>query len=207
MRSHLRNKLAGELAEDRAPIHTCPHCGAMHDCTTALQRDREVTVGAILLCADCGGAAHVVSEDLALEPFDLATIEDPEERKKIEGASALIRQKVLATRSPKSSRLELGYLHACQRLDRILVAQLAKGGEPPRFALPPMEIGLIASLDHPTLELARNDAARVFLVRACACAPEDMATVYMLEAVLEHRGLAIERVSLTELGILRDAPS
>jgi hypothetical protein len=77
-------------------------------------------------------------------------------------------------------------------------------GEVPRFALPPREIALIADLRDIGARLVRNDGARqllALLIRRCVERTGDAPTVIMLDTALDYVGIAVERVSLSDLGL------
>lgn len=77
-------------------------------------------------------------------------------------------------------------------------------GAPPLFAFPPAEIGLLGDLRDIGARLARNDAARellALLIAQCVGKTGHAPTAMMLLAALNMTGIAVERVSLSALGL------
>lgn len=93
-----------------------------------------------------------------------------------------------------------GYSAACAQLDRY-VGAVCELEEPPLFALPPKAIALVGDLGDVGRRLARNAPALALVDFVATLSGKDRPTVMMLQAVLEERGIAIERCTLTELGL------
>lgn len=112
----------------------------------------------------------------------------------------------LGMRAAETGEFPPGYIAV---IDGVVTAYLAwreqfPTAEPPRFALPPSEILLAASLDGPIgPRIAKNPSARELIDLVCtvASATGDMPTVLMLDCALRLAGVSVERVSLAELGI------
>ncbi len=108
-------------------------------------------------------------------------------------------------------QLSESYTATCEQMDLALRAWLKNaatlGSEQPLFALPPKEIGLIASIEGPLLHrIARNAAALELLllfqeIGLAVGGPDAYPTVFMLKLVLERCGVKSLSVSLRELGV------
>jgi hypothetical protein len=225
MRATHREKLMADDQVVQLPPRYCPHCGHRSDAATPCDPGEAKAIGearpgpgAILICFQCGGVAEI-QPDETLAAFDLERIKDPETRAKIllyserarmfaagRAAERARREDLLAEAKAKRARVVdvfgESYVAACERLDALLAETLARGGEPPRFAMPSEEF-LVAIHIAPeaVVRMARNEAAREFFTKACAllgCPP----TFSMLDAVLENQRVPMERVTLTELGLV-----
>jgi hypothetical protein len=194
----------------------CPHCGYMVDTGThiatatnsfGMKVDETVrpVPGNISVCLRCAGVSQYTSE-MTLVPFDVATL-DPEAREIVEKARWLILEKEQGVPWPEGvapkSPFGPGYSRALHRLDDVVGGILAISVEVPLFAFPPKGIAIAGDLGDNGRLFARNAAARAVLARAVSrdTPAGERPTLIMLRAVLETRGIPIEEVSLSELGI------
>ena len=89
-------------------------------------------------------------------------------------------------------------------MHRALRLWLDNGQPPPRFALPPADVGLVATLDEVRSIIVRNDIAEAYVTICNELAvkvargfvPTPLPTVIMLEGCLTECSVEIERISL-----------
>jgi len=184
----------------RVPPTACAHCGAnVNAGSTVDDEGKWLTVddegkprpGDVSVCVECGGLNEYTAA-MGLRAADESKL-PPEVAEVIARARHTLR--------------EMGYSQCVARLDKIVDAHLSVASEMPRFALPAPEIAIIGDLgdlaDSAGTRMARNESARMLLASAVnAKTPSrDRPTVTMLRAVLEYRGVAVESVTMGELGL------
>lgn len=177
-------------------MKACPICGEEFDAHTpigATDKMARPDVGSLLVCGGCG-QIYEVAQGLELARRELDALELPAEvRSELAQAQAFLRKR--AARQPPP-----GYIAAIEDLEKTTRGWLRKwSGEPPRFRMAANEILVIAELARLRHRIAGNDAARKLLEYLAFVRPD--LTVFMLRVAATRIGLAIESVSLGELGL------
>jgi hypothetical protein len=111
-------------------------------------------------------------------------------------------------RAAKTGEMPDGYTDTCETM--ALAYRMWRRNNPdappPRFALPPRELAVIAGVDQVASRIVRNESAAELVELFDLAArffggPNNGPTVLMLSAVLEVVGVEVERVSPGELGL------
>lgn len=183
----------------------CPACGAqVPGARKMLGEEPKPAKGHFAVCGGCAALLQFGEEGRLVLVGQLPADMSPPER---------IAMLLLWARSAQGD-MSAGYEFGITLIRRAVRRWLAEfPDDPPRFALGPNGIAIIASV---TLEglgkvIARNEAARLVLDAAlgfCKAAGAQDPTLIMLKIALELEEIPTEDISLAELGLIpKDAPN
>lgn len=174
---------------------SCPACGARIDGTTGIGSTEAEDVpgpGDVTVCICCA-TVLTFGEQMELTPAVLSEL-PVDVREYVESVAGQLRRQ--------------RYQFCADALVDLVREWLKRYPERPlKFALPPRDIGIIGTVDQLGPRMVRSPGALMFLKGVEEAWHEspirlDAPSIFMLQYALEANGVAIERVSLAELGLV-----